>query len=484
MEHSKVVVIGGGPAGSTAASLLAREGVEVLLLERDHFPRYHIGESILPAIHPMLDLLGASEKVAAQGYRKKTGQYFNWGTERWDYRFGALSGQLVTSYQVERADFDKLMLDHAREQGVDVREGHRVTEVHFDGDRPTSLTYQNTDTGEQGRVSFDYLIDASGRTGILVNRYLGGRTMNESFRNVAVWGYWKDAKELPHAPEGATVVSAVEEGWVWLIPLRDQMSVGIVLHRDRFQRLKEENGDLEGFYQAMLDRAGEVPDILDGATRVDEGLRVDQDYSYTAERYCGPGYFICGDAACFLDPLLSTGVHLGHFSALLAAASIVTLERKELDQQTVENFYNESYRRTYLRFLLVVAAVYRQYDGKETYFWQAQRLVGDKGKDVTTPSRTFLNVVTGTTDMAEITAREVSPEAVEHAAETYRRLAEALKDHSKGKEMTEAEREQAKATAQYWNSYASTFSTRPDRAVEGLYVSTENGLAIRRSDAA
>ena len=205
--HSTVLVIGGGPAGSTASSLLKREGFDVALFEREVFPRYHIGESILPLCHPVLELMGCREKVANHGFHKKTGQYFHWGKEQWDYRFGGLSGNRTFTWQVERAEFDKILLDHAASLGVDVRQGRRVTEVHFDGERPVSVSWADTETGESGRHEFDYLIDASGRAGIMANKYLQGRTVHESFRNVAVWGYWHDSQELPEAPAGATVAS-------------------------------------------------------------------------------------------------------------------------------------------------------------------------------------------------------------------------------------------------------------------------------------
>jgi flavin-dependent dehydrogenase len=481
VQHTPTVaIIGGGPAGSTAACLLAREGIDAVVLERERFPRYHIGESILPACNPILDLIGAREKVAAHGFRRKSGQYFHWGNETWDYRFGSLSGTLVSSYQVERSEFDKLLLDHAAQQGARVFEGRRVTEVHFDGDRPAALRWQDEESGAQGELEFDYLIDASGRAGVLANRHLGGRTVNETFRNVAVWGYWTGATELPHAPEGATVVSSVEDGWVWMIPLRDSLSVGVVLHKDRFQQLREQNASLEEFYQAMLERAPEVPAVLGTAKRSDDGLRVEQDYSYTSERYSGPRYFLAGDSACFLDPLLSTGVHLAQFSALLAAASIATLVRGELDEDTVARFYTDSYRRTYSRFLVVVAAVYRQYDGKDSYFWQAQRLMVSDRLSEAAASDSFLNVVTGAVDMAEITADEIDAEYVDRVSTVYGDLTRALKNQSHGVPMSAAEREQAAATAQYWNSFASAYSTSPQRAVNGLYVATTPNLGLRR----
>lgn len=478
MSRSTVLVIGGGPAGSTAASLLARTGADVTLFERDRFPRYHIGESILPAVHPVLDLLGAREKIEPVGFRRKTGQYFRWGDEQWDYRFGALSGNLTYSWQVERADFDCILLEHAAEQGVAVHQGRRVTELRQEGGRFAAASWSEAETGRTGEHEFDYLVDASGRAGLVVNRYLGGRQVHSSFRNVAVWGYWRGFRPLPHAPEGGTIVSSVTDGWVWMIPLRgDLISVGVVLHKDRFNALRAGGGSLDGLYHDMLREAREVPWVLEPAT-FDGVLRTEQDFSYTAERFAGPGWFVSGDAACFLDPLLSTGVHLAMFSAMLAAASIRALLDGEIDEATVTRFYDESYHRTYLRFLVVVAAVYRQYAGKDSYFWQAQDLLlgGAVNEDMLAP---FLNVVSGAADFAELSTQQLTSAAVARAAEVYEANRRVLSDGVELERLDPAEREVIRARAEYWNTLVDSDSMSPDTAVAGIYVVTEPRLGLR-----
>ncbi|MGA8114767.1 MAG: tryptophan 7-halogenase, partial [Actinocatenispora sp.] len=470
--RTSVLVVGGGPAGATAAALLARQGIDVAVFEREHFPRYHIGESILPACHPVLDLMGAREKIMQHGFRRKSGQYLRWGNEKWDYRFGALSGAQVYTWQVERSEFDEILLRHAAEQGAQVFEGRRVTEVHFDGDRPTAVTWTDTEDGSSGRHEFDFLVDASGRAGLLVNRYIGGRTYNESFRNVAVWAYWDDAKELPHAPDGATVVSSVRDGWVWAIPLRTGMSIGVILHKRRFTELRDAGTSLEKIYHEMLAEADEISDITDGAT-CRGNVRADQDYSYSAERYSGPGYFITGDSAAFLDPLLSSGVHLAMFSSLLAAASIAAIRRGQVDEESAASFFHDSYHRTYLRFLVIVAAVYNQYDGKESYFWQAKDLVRDGyqlPQDVMAP---FLQVVTGTADFEETTRGTVARQVLDRAGELFRETHKVLQDKLKLANLSDAEREVIQSRGRYWNSLVRSSSLAEDDAVGGLYIVTE-----------
>ncbi len=477
-SRTSVLVIGGGPAGATSAALLARQGIDVAVFEREHFPRYHIGESVLPACHPVLDLMGAREKIMNHGFRRKAGQYLRWGNEKWDYKFGALSGAQVYTWQVERSEFDEILLRHAEEQGAQVFEGRRVTEVHFDDGRPTAVSWAGPD-GTTGRHEFDQLIDASGRAGVMVNKYVGGRSFNESFRNVAVWAYWDDATELPHAPDGATVVSSVQDGWVWAIPLRTGMSIGVILHKNRFTELRDAGASPSDIYHRMLAEADEISEITDGAT-CRGNIRVDQDYSYSAERYSGPGYFITGDAAAFLDPLLSSGIHLAMFSALLAVACIAGVRQGQADEETAAGFYHDSYHRTYLRFLVIVAAVYNQYDGKESYFWQAKDLVQDGydlPQDVMDP---FLRVVTGTADFEDSTRSTVTRQVLDRAGEMFRETHKVLQDKLKLANLSDAERDTIRTRGRFWNSLVRSSSLGEDDAVGGLYVVTEPKLGLGR----
>jgi flavin-dependent dehydrogenase len=395
--RTKVLVIGGGPAGSTAATLLARQGIPAVCLERERFPRYHIGESLLPSVLEVCDLLGVRDKVEAARFVRKPGAQVDWGGEQWRLDFGELSGQHVYSFQVERAQFDHLLLEHAKTQGVDVFEGYEVTSIEWRDGRCHQVSWRG-EGGETGVTEFDFLVDASGRSGLIGTRYRKNRMYHKAFRNVAIWGYWEDVDRGDEDFPGAIRISSIPEGWGWVIPISDRRtSVGLVVHKDHVRARRGD--DVATIYHEGLRQSDLLTTILAPGRLVSE-VKVETDYSYGSSSFSGDGYFVCGDAACFLDPLLSTGVHLATFSAMTAAAAIGSIVRGELPEDRCRRYFESTYRKAYLRLLVMVSAFYDQNRGKRGYFWEAQRLTrGDlQGFDI---QQAFLQLVTGTQDLSD-----------------------------------------------------------------------------------
>jgi flavin-dependent dehydrogenase len=359
-KFTQILVTGGGPAGATAATLLARQGFDVTLLEKEVGPCYHIGESLLPAALKVFDLLGIREKIDSYGFYRKSGAFFEWASLKWELDFENVLN--TYSYQVRRAEFDQLLLDHAREQGVKVFEGVEVRKLSFDGERPKSaICSQGQKDGNFQELSFDHLIDASGRAGLMSTRYLQNRQYHQEFQNLGIWGYWKNADISKIVPAGSTVSASVNDGsgWIWAIPLHDgTISVGLVINQALY-KAKRAKAKLEEIYHNAIANCKSVSEILAPAEIVSP-VKVEQDYSYTAKQFSAPGYYILGDAACFLDPLLSTGVHLATISATMAAASLASVIRNEVTESQASAYFDRGFRHTYMRLLVIVSSLYSE----------------------------------------------------------------------------------------------------------------------------
>jgi flavin-dependent dehydrogenase len=339
----RVIVIGGGPAGSTAATLLAQHGCQVTLLERDHFPRFHIGESLIPETFWVLQRLGMLDKLRASHFTKKYSVQFI--TQRgklsepfyfWDNK----PHESSQTWQVRRSEFDHLLLQNAREHGVDVQEGVRVLEVLFDGERAVGVRAQFEDGQQRENIlpsplvgegpgvrgirelHADVIVDASGQSSVIMSR-LGLREWDPLLRKGAVWTYWKGATRAADKDAGATLVIQVQgkHGWFWYIPLHDDItSVGVVAAYD-YLFTNRATKDYEKIYFEEVARCPGLQPLLAGATRCDE-FRAAKEYSYRSRRAAGDGWVLCGDAFGFLDPLYSSGVLLALKSASLAADAI------------------------------------------------------------------------------------------------------------------------------------------------------------------
>ena len=389
-DATDVVVIGGGPAGSAAATLLADQGWSARLFERERFPREHVGESLLPASLPILDALGVLPAVQEAGFIEKYGATMVWGTdhEPWSWYFRETNREFPHAYQVWRPTFDKLLLDNAREHGVDVREQHRVTDLSM-SESGVKLRVASS-TGAEFDARARFVVDASGQNGVIA-RKLNLRRHDDYFQNLGVYAYFEDAAHLEPPDDGNIFIESYPEGWVWMIPLSGgRTSVGAVVDSRAGQAGIQEHGIAE-FFQAQLAQAPRASALLAGAHRFD-GPHVIRDWSYVAEPLVGDTHILVGDAACFVDPLFSSGVHLALSSALLGAAYVTTALRTPGLAEPAAQVYAELYMQQYRHFRELARLFYASNRSVDSYSWEARKILED---DASTPRDAFIRAVAG-----------------------------------------------------------------------------------------
>ena len=325
-EGCDVVVIGGGPAGSTAAALLARRGYRVVALEKAHHPRFHIGESLLPMNLPLFERLGVLDKVRALGVYKR-GADFEADNERGYNTFAfdrALGNSPPHAYQVWRQDFDRMLFEHARACGASAREGHEALALEQRGPRDTRLEVR-TDDGGSYRIEARYLIDASGRDTFLAGRKKL-RRKNPLHQSAAIFGHFRGAAARAGGDAGNISMYRFEHGWMWMIPLPEGvMSVGAVCWPDY---LKQRKGRTVEFLLETLQRNPALWQRMQRAELIGGEVRVTGNYSYDSSCMGGPGWVLVGDAFAFIDPVFSSGVYLA-MSGAEQAAQVVDVALRE-----------------------------------------------------------------------------------------------------------------------------------------------------------
>lgn len=336
-----VIVVGGGPAGSTAATLLARQGWSVTLFEKDRHPRFHIGESLLPMNLPILERLGVLEAVHRIGV-VKVGADFPSPNEQGYlvFRFErALHEQWPHAYQVRRDEFDKVLFDNAVVSGARTAEAHRVTSVDL-GDQYVTVAGQSED-GRPFSCRARYLVDASGRDTLLGNQ-LRVKRKSQQHQSAALFAHFRGVERRPGADAGNVSIYRFDQGWIWLIPLPDDvMSIGAVCWPDHLRQRRTGNREF------LLQTLHAIPALRERMAHAEivGHLHVTGNYSYSCRRMSGRRWIMAGDSYAFVDPVFSSGVYLAMHAAEQAAGVVDRALREPARERALQRRYEHQVRR-------------------------------------------------------------------------------------------------------------------------------------------
>jgi flavin-dependent dehydrogenase len=388
-DRYDLVVVGGGPAGSTAAAVAARQGLRVLLLEAGSHPRPHVGESLLTGIIPILDSMGALDDVRRAGFTDKTGAtYWGWGrTDAWDLWF-AETESYESAWLVERGRFDAILFRAAERAGATVLEKTPAEAFVWEGERVVGVEWGN---GDERRVALaPCTIDATGQAATIARR-LGLREVLEGLKHEAAWAHYEGSGRLPSPRDKQALFVASAGQWMWHFPLSNELtSVGIVTteggprgdgdRTDRFDRTVAQNERLRAVLGPHARRVSPVRTVLD--------------WSYRMSRVCGPGWILAGDSSGFIDPVLSSGVMLAMHAAFHAAGMVAQVARGELAEHELHRRYSTQHRRLFEDMLRMVKFFYQQNLGRDDYFWESKRILLDSLPEVR-PSKSFAVLTSG-----------------------------------------------------------------------------------------
>lgn len=321
-----VLVIGGGPAGSTAAALLAEKGHRVTLLDKDRHPRFHIGESLLPANLPLFERLGVADQVRAIGMEKWGAEFVSpWHDQRQTFFFArAWDKSMPHAYQVRRSDFDKVLIDNAAAKGATVIEGCKVRAVDFQPDGSGATVQARHDDGREETFAARFVVDASGRDTFLANRFQA-KQRNPRHNSSAMYGHFRNARRHEGQAAGHITIFWFEHGWFWFIPLSDgATSVGATVWP---YYMKTRQKSLTDFFLDTIQLCPALAERLQDAELM-AGVEATGNFSYVTDRTHGPGYLLIGDAYAFIDPVFSSGVMLAMNGAFAGAEAVDTALRE------------------------------------------------------------------------------------------------------------------------------------------------------------
>ena len=399
MSDYDVVIVGGGPAGSTAGTLIKKYNphLSVLILEKEKFPRDHVGESQLPQISDVLEEMGCWDKVEAANFPIKIGATYRWGTDPnpWDFNFikpeqfkdeqrpAKFEGhRRQTAFQVDRAKYDEILLRHAQEMGCLVREETAVVKVDVVGDRITALHLRPAE-----QITARYYIDASGHIGVL-RRFLGIETHCPTrLQNIAIWDYWTNAEWADEIGIGGTRVQvmSLSHGWIWFIPLGPtRTSIGFICPAEHYKEMKKRP---EEIYSEALNSEPRISKLIANATSRGK-IETTKDWSFLADRTVGENWFLVGEAAGFADPILAAGMTLAHTGARELAYTILALEEEKHDGNWLKSQYDHNQRsrvKKHIRFADYWYAANGQFTDLQEY---SREIARDSGLNLS-PEKAF-----------------------------------------------------------------------------------------------
>ena len=361
-----VAIIGGGPSGATVGCLIKKymPHLNVVILEREKFPREHVGESLLPPSGRILNEIGVWEKVEAQNFPIKLGATLRWGTTQELFDFSFIPGQKFkeaprpspfegqrtrTAFQVDRGIFDKILLDHAAACGCRVFEESRVVSVETNGNRVTGLEVES-ETFREPRLTARYYVDASGVGGILRRALNVPVDSPTALKNIAIYDYWQNAAWAKQEGVDGTHIQIMSLGWGWLWFItigKTRTSVGLVTSAEYF---KKSGMTREEIYLRAVQEEPHIAELLVNAKR-ENLLQADRDWSYVSQQVVGNNWFLAGDSSGFADPILSAGITLAMVGSRKVAYSIVELERKKLDPEWVKAEYQRTQKQNILNHI-------------------------------------------------------------------------------------------------------------------------------------
>ncbi|MFZ2171047.1 MAG: NAD(P)/FAD-dependent oxidoreductase [Methylococcaceae bacterium] len=355
-----VLVIGGGPAGSSAATHLAQAGIDVVLLERVVFPRNQVGESLIPHIWKFTDMTGVSEKIEQEGFLTKAGGITVWNDKIHQIQFSDF-GYTRPGLHVERDIFDAILLNHAESCEAKVFNEVAVKKVDFSNNLWPKIFYTDKRglSNHEGAIRCQYVIDASGHSSFLAKQFNTRQTISSQLNFLSLWGYFKNARFVgvdrqSHAIDAlasvnpVTFVMSFEEGWVWHIVLREKTSVGLIVPTERTRGMDRQQREV--FFKQSCARLPYLSKLLEPAKFIEGSLQFRPDYSYYSNNICGGNYYCIGDAAAFVDPIFSHGVQNALYNAAAATLAIKEsfknkqnrLRYSQLCESRMQQFYGFS----------------------------------------------------------------------------------------------------------------------------------------------